>query len=151
MIFNDQIVTSFLIHDISRLRTNIVNHVLKDFGLTRTQRWALAYIVRAGSKGIVQAELARIMKVGKVSLGKTIKNLEELGMVERFSDPDDARVKKVTVTDAGLDKTIQLTVEVENLNKLLWQDIDEQQMQNFKSVLEKMMVNIEALDLEVDE
>lgn len=146
MIFNEQITTGFLIHDVSRLRTNVVNHALRDISLTRSQRWALAYIVRAGSKGITQSDLARVMKVGKVSLGKTIKTLEKQELVERFPDPDDARVKKVAVTDHGLDQTIHMAVIVEALNKRFWEGIDEQQMRTFKETLEKMMHNVQKMD-----
>ncbi len=148
MIFNEQISTGFLIHDVARVRRNIVNSALAHIGLTRSQRWALAYIVRAGSKGMIQADLARAMNVGKVSLGTTIKHLETAGLIERNTDPDDLRVKRVTVTDKGLDATIQMTVVVENLNKAFWKGISDERIAEFAEVLEVMMGNL--LEMEDD-
>ena len=122
------------------------NNALAHIGLTRTQRWALAYIVRAGSKGIIQADLARAMNVGKVSLGATIKHLESANLVERKQDPDDLRVKRVTVTDQGLDATIQMTVIVEKLNQAFWKGISEEKMSEFAETLETMMGNMLEMD-----
>lgn len=146
MIFNEQISTGFLIHDVARVRRNIVNNALAHIGLTRTQRWALAYIVRAGSKGIIQADLARSMNVGKVSLGATIKHLESAKMVERKQDPDDLRVKRVTITDRGLDTTIQMTVIVEKLNKGFWKGVSDEKLSEFAETLETMMGNMLEMD-----
>ena len=146
MIFNEQISTGFLIHDVARVRRNIVNNALSHIGLTRTQRWALAYIVRAGSKGIVQADLARAMNVGKVSLGATIKHLEQSGFITRESDPDDLRVKRVSITDLGLDTTIQMTVIVEKLNQAFWKGVSEEQFKKFTETLEVMMGNLIEMD-----
>lgn len=146
MIFNEQISTGFLIHDVARVRRNIVNNALAHIGLTRTQRWALAYIVRAGSKGIIQADLARAMNVGKVSLGATIKHLESANLVERKADPDDLRVKRVTVTDQGLDATIRMTVIVEKLNKAFWKGVSDEKMTEFAETLEVMMGNMLEMD-----
>jgi len=146
MIFNEQISTGFLIHDVARIRRNVVNNALSHIGLTRTQRWALAYIVRAGGKGMIQADLARAMNVGKVSLGATIKHLESAGLVVRTQDPDDLRVKLVTVTNQGLDATIQMTVIVEKLNKAFWKGIPEEKISEFAEVLEVMMGNMLEMD-----
>ncbi len=142
MIFNEQISTGFLIHDVARVRRNLVNNALAHIGLTRSQRWALAYIVRAGSKGIIQADLARAMNVGKVSVGATIKHLESTDLIERKQDPDDLRVRRVTVTDKGLDATIQMTVIVEKLNQAFWKGISEKKMAEFAETLEVMMGNL---------
>ena len=146
MIFNEQISTGFLIHDVARIRRNIVNNALAHIGLTRTQRWALAYIVRAGSKGMIQADLARAMNVGKVSLGTTIKHLEQAELVVRTRDPDDLRVKRVTVTDKGLDATIQMTVIVEALNKAFWKGIEQEKLREFADILEVMMGNMVEME-----
>ncbi len=146
MIFNEQISTGFLIHDVARVRRNVVNNALAHIGLTRSQRWALAYIVRAGSNGIIQADLARSMNVGKVSLGATIKHLEEAGLIERGTDPDDLRVKRVSVTDKGLDSTIQMTVIVEQLNKAFWKGIAPERIAEFAETLEVMMGNMLEMD-----
>lgn len=148
MIFNEQISAGFLIHDVARIRRNIVNDALSHIGLTRTQRWALAYIVRAGSRGTIQADLARAMNVGKVSLGATIKHLEESGFVTRSSDPDDLRVKRVSITNLGLDTTIQMTVIVEKLNRGFWKDINSEKFEEFAETLEIMMGNLLEMDSE---
>nr|WP_223241982.1 MarR family winged helix-turn-helix transcriptional regulator [Streptomyces sp. CBMA123] len=56
-----------------------------------------------GPQGTTAVELGRRLGVSKQAAGKTIDNLEQLGYVERGSDPGDARRKVVRLTDRGVD------------------------------------------------
>ena len=95
---------------------------------------------------MIQSDLARAMNVGKVSLGATIKHLEQAGLISRDTDPDDLRVKRVIVTDKGLDATIRMTVIVEKLNQDFWKGIDEAKLKEFAEILEVMMGNMVEMD-----
>ncbi|MFD5463544.1 MarR family winged helix-turn-helix transcriptional regulator [Kitasatospora sp. NPDC127059] len=56
-----------------------------------------------GPHGTTAVELGRRLGVSKQAAGKTVENLEQLGYVERGSDPADARRKVVRLTDRGVD------------------------------------------------
>ncbi|MFE5582151.1 MarR family winged helix-turn-helix transcriptional regulator [Kitasatospora sp. NPDC056531] len=56
-----------------------------------------------GPDGTTAVELGRRLGVSKQAAGKTVENLEQLGYVERGSDPADARRKVVRLTDRGVD------------------------------------------------
>ncbi|MFJ8627208.1 MarR family winged helix-turn-helix transcriptional regulator [Kitasatospora sp. NPDC093550] len=56
-----------------------------------------------GPHGTTAVELGRRLGVSKQAAGKTIEGLEQLGYVERGSDPADARRKVVRLTDRGVD------------------------------------------------
>ena len=89
----------FLVHDVSRMRRNMVDRALKPIGLTRSQWWVLAFLSRRD--GMPQVALADELDVGKVALGGLIDRLEASGLVERRGDPVDRRVKRVHLTKAG--------------------------------------------------
>lgn len=56
-----------------------------------------------GIEGASATLLGRRLGVSKQAAGKTVERLEDLGYVTRLPDPDDARSKKVVLTDRGLE------------------------------------------------
>jgi hypothetical protein len=50
----------------------------------------------------MQAELAKVMDVGQVTLGGLIDRLEASGLVKRTPDPIDRRAKRVQMTPKGM-------------------------------------------------
>jgi MarR family transcriptional regulator for hemolysin len=91
----------FLIHDVSRLRRTIMDKALRPLGVTRSQWWVLANLSRHNGVGMMQTELAKVMDVGKVTLGGLIDRLETSGLIKRLADPSDRRAKRVVMTPRG--------------------------------------------------
>lgn len=91
----------FLIHDVSRLRRTVVDKALRPLGITRSQWWVLANLARDDGTAMTQTELARLMDVGKVTLGGLIDRLESGGLVRRQPDPADRRAKRIVMTQKG--------------------------------------------------
>ncbi|MFD4369021.1 MarR family winged helix-turn-helix transcriptional regulator [Rhodococcus sp. NPDC058521] len=59
-----------------------------------------------GVEGVSAVVLGRRLGVSKQAAGKTADRLEALGYVERRPDPDDARSKKIVLTERGMDALI---------------------------------------------
>jgi len=105
----------FLIHDVSRLRRTVVDKALRPIGVTRSQWWVLANLSRHNGKGMMQTELAKVMDVGKVTLGGLIDRLEATGVVARQADPQDRRAKRVVMTPRG----VKLLTEIQDIAKVV--------------------------------
>lgn len=86
----------FLIHDVSRLRRNAFDQLMRPLGVTRSQWWVIAHLSR--HDGMMQTDLATLLDIGKVTLGGLVDRLEAGGWVERRADPSDRRVKRVFLT-----------------------------------------------------
>jgi DNA-binding MarR family transcriptional regulator len=91
----------FLIHDVSRLRRNAFDHLMRPKGVTRSQWWVIAHLSR--HDGMMQTDLATLLDIGKVTLGGLVDRLEIGGWVERRADPYDRRVKRVFLTATAHD------------------------------------------------
>jgi DNA-binding MarR family transcriptional regulator len=89
----------FLIHDVSRLRHNAFDRLMRPLGVTRSQWWVLDSLSRHA--GMMQTELAEMLDVGKVTLGGLIDRLEAGGWVVRRADKDDRRVKRIFLTGSA--------------------------------------------------
>jgi MarR family transcriptional regulator for hemolysin len=91
----------FLVHDVSRLRQILFDQAMRPHGVTRAQWWLLAQLSRNGADGMAQAELARLLGLGKVATGSMIDRLEAAGLVRRQADALDRRVNRILVTAKG--------------------------------------------------
>ena len=92
----------FLVHDVSRLRQTVFDQAMRPYGVTRAQWWALAQLTRHDpAGGMTQAELARLLGLGKVATGAMVGRLEVAGLVSRRPDAADRRLNRVFVTRRG--------------------------------------------------
>jgi MarR family transcriptional regulator for hemolysin len=106
----------YLIHDVSRMRRTLVDQHMRPEGITRSQWWVLANLSRHGADGIMSTELARLLDVGKVTLGGLIDRLEIAGYVYRRPDKQDRRAKHIFITEAGYALIDRMRHIAEDLN-----------------------------------
>src|SRR3546814_6425900 len=85
----------YLLHDVSRNRRTLIDHWMKPLGITRAQWSLLSALSRGGNDGMMQVDLARLLEVGKVTIGGLVDRLESSGHVERRPDTQDRRAKRV--------------------------------------------------------
>jgi MarR family transcriptional regulator, transcriptional regulator for hemolysin len=136
----------FLVHDVSRMRRTLFDQRLKDLNITRAQWSALASLSRHESEGVIQADLARELEVGKVTIGGLIDRLESSGIVERRGDPADRRTRRVYITDKGFDIIEQMQSIGRELNAVIMKGLTLDQIHSAEDVLHAMKVNLrEAL------
>jgi MarR family transcriptional regulator, transcriptional regulator for hemolysin len=106
-----QFTFGYLVHDVSRIRRTMVDLIMRPYAVTRSQWSVLSALSRGGNNGMTQVDLARLMEVGKVTVGGLIDRLEASGHVERRADAADRRAKRVYITEQGYD-VIALMIEV---------------------------------------
>lgn len=138
--------TGFLVHDVSRIRKKVVDEAVKPLGITRSQFWALVNIARYSKEGIAQTELAKLMSVGKVSLGGLIDRMESSGLLERLPDPVDRRAKKVFMTDKGEELLHEIQAIALVINRKIMKGITDEQGKMLDSMLKIMKHNLLQMD-----
>jgi DNA-binding MarR family transcriptional regulator len=78
--------------------TDFFNY-LKQTDLSMLQAYALAHLFFKGP--LKMSDLCEHMQVSPAAASQLIDRLEKLEMVERTSDPDDRRVRKIVVLEKG--------------------------------------------------
>lgn len=101
----------FLVHDVSRLRRVVVDRALKPLGITRSQWWVLAFLSRRD--GMTQTALASDLDLTKVAIGGLLDRMEAAGLVQRRFDENDARIRRVYLTRAGVRLVRDIRKQVE--------------------------------------
>ena len=86
----------FVIGDVSRMLRTVYDRRVEPLGMTRSQWRVLARISR--HEGGTQTELASELEIEKPTLGRLVDRLEANGWVERRPDENDARTKRLYLT-----------------------------------------------------
>lgn len=133
---------SFLVHDVSRMRRTFFDLALKPLGITRSQWWALGNISRHADEGMVQTELARVLEIGKVSVGGLIDRLEDAGLVYRKTGKVDRRVKRIFITKKGFEMLDQIAVVGEKLDEQLYKNVDATELEAASHVVLQLKENV---------
>ena len=136
----DQDRLVFLLEELTRRLRRTFDTSLEQFGLTRTQWRALAYLYR--TPGMTQTELAGQLELERASIGQAIDRLEHLGLVERRSAEDDRRVWQVHLQPAAIDLLPKMRVEADQVYERLLEGIKGEDLEAFKSTLATMQHNL---------
>jgi len=135
----------FLIHDVSRLRRIVMDDIMRPYGITRSQWSVLSALSRNGNSGMNQVDLARLMEIGKVSVGGLLDRLEASGHIERRADSNDGRARRVYITEQGYD-TIRLMMSVAGkTNKRIMKGLTAEEAKMAERVLFKVKLNLKDI------
>ena len=106
----------YLLVEVSKLHRAHAHAALEELGLYRGQNFVLTAL--AEQEGLAQSELAEKLLVRPPTISNSLERMETAGWIERRPDPDDRRVSRVYLTDAG--RALQDAVSS------LWHDLEAQ-------------------------
>jgi MarR family transcriptional regulator, transcriptional regulator for hemolysin len=141
----DRFKLGYLIHDVSRIRRTVVDEFMRPAGVTRAQWSVLSMLSRGGPDGMMQVDLARLLDVGKVTVGGLVDRLEASGHVERRSDAIDRRAKRVCITPAGYEIVTQLIELSRELNQNTLEGVSEEDLDTTERTLMRLKSNLKRL------
>src|SRR5580698_6045749 len=90
---------AFIINDVARMLRTYADYKGAQYGVTRAQWAVLARLDRF--EGLKQSELAEMLDLQPISLTRLLDRLSESGLIERRSDPNDRRAKRLFLTPAA--------------------------------------------------
>jgi MarR family transcriptional regulator, transcriptional regulator for hemolysin len=90
---------AFTVNDVGRMLRTYANHKAGQFGITRAQWAVLARLDRF--EGLKQSELAEMLDLQPITLTRLLDRLCDSGLIERRSDPNDRRAKRLFLTAAA--------------------------------------------------
>jgi len=87
---------AFSLNDVARMLRTYADYKASQFGITRAQ-WAV--LVRLDRfEGLKQSELAEMLDLQPITLTRLLDRLCANGLIERRSDPNDRRAKRLYLT-----------------------------------------------------
>jgi DNA-binding MarR family transcriptional regulator len=131
-----------LLNDLARLIRTEADKRARAHGMTRAQWMILSRLERA--PGMSQRELAEILEVEPITVGRLVDRLEGRRLVERRPDPDDRRIWRLHLTPEAAPVLSALDVQREAIRKLVSEGVSEPALDQLTETLLRMKANIGA-------
>jgi DNA-binding MarR family transcriptional regulator len=110
-----------LFAQICRLKHARIHTLLDELGLYRGQPSVLQALWE--QEGLMHAELARSLHVQPATITRMLQRMERAGFLERRPDPEDQRISRVYLTEAG--RAVQSDVQQ------VWRRLEEEAFAGF--------------------
>lgn len=117
---------------------------MSGLGLTTPKMRALAVLSVIDTLPI--SELAVYAVVEQSTLSRALEQLTADGLVRRDPDPNDSRVTRIAITEAGRAAYDQLWPTMSRIYSQMFQGISAEERQAFVATLQKMLANIRKHD-----
>jgi len=111
-----------LLNDVARLLRTRFDQRARARGMTRAQ-WVILSRVHA-KPGLSQNELAALLEVEPISVGRLVDRLEARGLLERRSDPADRRIRRLHLLPAAAPVLEEITKSRDVLVTELLEGVD---------------------------
>ncbi|MGE7761338.1 MarR family winged helix-turn-helix transcriptional regulator [Peribacillus sp. NPDC097895] len=127
---------------IARSLDSISNIEFKEFDLTKGQ---YLYLIRiCENQGIIQEKLAEMIKVDRTTAARAIKKLETQGFIEKKSDENNKKNKRLFPTEKGEKIYPLLMREGEYSNLVALSGFSPEETETIFTLLQRVRKNIEV-------
>lgn len=109
---------------------------------TSTQMQIMEHILLHKDEEIYQKDLEKILNLRRATVSGVLQTMEKNGLIERVSDNDDARTKKIILNPKAKELFIEKEKQIDKIENIIIKDISEDELKVFQMVLEKMKSNI---------
>jgi len=92
--------------------------------------------------GMTQSEIGEQLSVQGATVTNMLQRMEETGLITRRRDPDDNRLVRVYLSEAGRENELTITEQFLKLESTVFLGIDEGDRALFRQVLRQMLHNM---------
>lgn len=105
--------------------------------------WAIAYFYENADKDIFQKDFEEKFSIRGSTASRILKTMEQKGYIERVSVKNDARLKKIVLTEKAVEIHQKIMKEIENREKRLRKGVSDEELKIFFEVMQKFSNNME--------
>ena len=108
--------------------------------------WVVGYIYRHSESDVYQKDLENAFHMAPSSITAIVKNLEKSGLIKREAVEKDARLKRIVLTDKGLEFQEKTMENFAKLEQVAVAGIPKDDLDKFFEVIFQMRKNVEGFD-----
>ena len=141
---NEQV--GFEIHRTAHMMSRRLEAGVKAEGIdeiTLSHGWIIRFLYENRERDIYQKDIEKYFLVGRSTVTNSIQLMEKKGLVRREFVECDARLKKVLLTEKGIQSHETIENMITEMNSGILEGIDEQDAQVFLKVIRRIRENIE--------
>lgn len=146
MVKTEDLSFGYLLNDVTLLFRKHFDRRAVKFGLTRAQ-WRATKMLHH-REGLRQTELAELLEMEPIAVGRVIDRLQAAGFVERRSDPRDRRAWRLYITEQARVIVDDMELIARELRKDATRGVEYDELRQALGVLNRIKENLQALDAE---
>ena len=126
---------------IGRLVRAYQSRVDEKAGITRMQGWIIGYLYQHSGQDIFQRDLETEFQMARSTASGILQVMEKKQLITRESIPRDARLKRLVLTDKGMEFQMEIMENFDRIQKVLKSDIPQEKLECFLEVLDMIREN----------
>ena len=127
---------------VSRQIIKLRNKCLADYKCEVSAAHVHAFIYFSHNIGCSEKQAAQATGKDKTSIAKSVKKLCEMQLIAVRTDEDDARIKRVTLTQKGNSEMRKVSEALESVSNIMSQGLSMAQTEEFLSTLAAIQKNV---------
>lgn len=129
-----------LLSQVSQVFRTISDAYTEEVDIPRGQAALLCVVAK--QDGLTQSEIAEALSVQGATVSSMLGRLEKAGMVIRRRDPEDNRLVRVYLTDAGMQKERAINAQFGALQEQIFKGISDAERGLLREWLRRIVTNI---------
>lgn len=111
--------------------------------ITAMHGWMLGYLYHKRNQEVFQKDIEADFHMAKSSVTSALQNLEKYGYIRRVSVERDARLKKIELTESGLQFHNDVESSIDDMEERLASGLTEKQKHEFFAMLAQIKEQLE--------
>lgn len=134
----------FQIRTLSNLISRKINQMVseEEENLTANQSWVLDYLTLHQEQDIMQRDIEKKFSIRRSTASHMLQLMEKNGYIRRISAPDDARMKKLIITEKGIEAQRRMKDRLCRFEDLFQSNITPEDLQYLKRLFKQLEENI---------
>ena len=134
----------FQIRTLSNLISRKINQMVseEEENLTANQSWVLDYLNLPQEQDIMQSDIEKKFSIRRSTASHMLQLMEKNGYIRRISAPDDARMKKLIITEKGIEAQRRMKDRLCRFEDLFQSNITPEDLQYLKKLFKQLEENI---------
>lgn len=132
------------VHMLSRLLKRNTDIEVAKYGLTGVQSVMMGFIYeKSRKKDVFAKDIEKEFDLRRASTAGIIQNMEKNGLVKRELVGNDARLRKIVLTEKALELRKKLDKSIKNMEKKMQEGLTKEEIEKYLELTKKMANNLE--------
>lgn len=106
--------------------------------MTVSQAYVIDFILTSQKEDIFQKDLEKEFDLKRAAISLMLNNMEKNDLIKRVPVSEDARLKKIVLTEKAIALSTKIIGAVDEIEHTLVEDLTQEEIDNFYTVLNKM-------------
>lgn len=132
------------VHMLSRLLKRNTDIEVTKYGITGVQSAMIGFIYeKSKRKDVFAKDIEKAFDLRRASSAGLIQNMEKNGLIKREMVGNDARLKKIVLTEKALELRRKLDKSIKNMEKKMQEGLTKEEVEKYLELTKKMAKNLE--------